>query len=466
MKSDRENIYDLIISNGRIVDDGVFDHAPLEIGIHGGRIKKIAPVIVGDCEQRLDAAGKLILPGLIDPHVHLGLPMKGTLSSDTPETGTRAALLGGVTTVLDFTLQCPGQTLPESLRVRRDEFTGHSYTDYGFHVCVTHFPDDWAQTIGDQLTRIREAGAASLKVFPCYSREELAIQPDQLRKLLRVSTQKELLVLVHAEDDRLLIENERHLFEAGTTEPNHYPLSRPAAAEEIAIEQVIEAAIAERAPIYFVHVSTAGGVNTIVSGRLRSPRPVYLETCPHYFTLDESVYLGPEAAQYMVAPPIRSLRHKTRILKALAKGEVDIVATDHCPFRVSQKIKSGQPFTEIPNGLPGVETRLALVNTLAVSAGLITMQDLVRVCSANPARIHQLYPAKGSIEPGTDADLILFNPNIEWSLDAETLHMNTDFSPYNGLAVKGSVDTVLLRGNVVVRDKKIVGEPTGRYLNR
>ncbi len=461
-------VFDLIVAGGHVVREDSPEGTPpaQDIAIRGERIVHVAPRIDAPCRRRIDAAGLLVLPGLIDPHIHLSLPMKGTFSSDDPDSGTRAALFGGVTTVIDFTLQAPGQSLAESFAERCAFFAGRAHTDYAFHVNVTSFGPDFEQTLPAAVAELAAKGAITYKVFPCYSRDNLAISPIHLRALLRATRDHAGLVLVHAEDDGILNRTLDRLIASGRTTPRDYPASRPPEAEAAAIASVIEAAHEVDAPIYIVHVSTAAGVQAIRQGRRHSKRAVYLETCPQYLFLDHSAYEGDEAAQFMVAPPLRAPENRAALLDALASGEVDVVATDHCPFRRDQKSRPGASFVEIPNGLPGIETRWPLLYTEAIRSGRFDLRDLVRVAAIGPARIHGLYPRKGSIRPGSDADLVLFDPNARWAIDPAELHMETDFSPYAGRQVEGRVRTVLLRGHVVIDQGSMIARGEGRFLPR
>ncbi len=506
--------YDLIIAGGLVVT-GERPAAPGDVAVRGESIARVAARIEAPCRRRIDARGLVVMPGLIDPHVHLSLPMKGTVSSDDPSSGTLAALYGGVTTIIDFTLPRPGERLWESLERRQGEFAGRAHTDYAFHANVTWFPDDFAERLPEELDELVARGVTTLKVFTCYSREGYLIHRDDLRALLRAASTRGLLVLVHAEDDALVEASTARLESAGRAAPADYPLSRPAEAEARAIAAVAAAARAEGAPVYFVHVSSAAGLEAALSGHLadlaeprlapagsqldlaeprrppagRQPSrsPVYVETCPHYLALDETRFAGSQGAQYLVAPPLRAAGDREALLRALAGGHIDVVATDHCPFRRAQKNMSGAPFTLIPNGLPGVETRLPLLHTLAVVPGRLTLERLVALAATQPAAIHGLAPRKGAIRPGADADLTLFDPAVEWRLAASALHMNTDFSPYEETIVRGRVRSVLLRGRMVIEEDEwrgaldgagepgrsvapgapgVPGEPSGRFVAR
>jgi dihydropyrimidinase len=455
-------VLDLIISGGEVVtEDGP---RPLAVGVADGRIAALAPQIDLPALRRIDAAGSLVLPGLLDPHVHLSLPQKGTVSSDDPASGTAAALAGGVTGIIDFTLSRPGRRLCEGLTDKLDDYSGRAFCDYGFHLNLTNFPDGFERDFASQLEEARRLGARSVKVFTCYAREGMIIRPDQLELVLRVAKDLEMLVLVHAEDNRILENGLHRLTEAGHTAARYYPESRPPEAEAAAITAVVETARRTDSPVYFVHVSTAGGVQAIVKGRARSRRPIYLETCPQYLLLDDSAYQGPDGPQYLVAPPLRRREDREALLEALCLGQIDVVATDHCPFRRRQKDLPGASFSEIPCGLPGVETRLDLLHTLLVASGRAPLTRMVELLSSGPARIFGLHPRKGSIRTGADADLVLYDPSAVRTLDAGGLHMSTEFSPYAGLAVRGRVRTVLLRGQVAWDEGAPERPARGAYL--
>jgi dihydropyrimidinase len=455
-------MHDLVILGGRVVGEGGI--ARLDLGVSGERIAEIAPRIDSPARRRIDATDLLVLPGGIDPHVHFGLPTKGTRSSDDPRTGTAAALFGGVTTVIDFTIQRPGQRLVEGLEERLADFEGNASCDYALHVNVTDFPARFEDGLREELEQLAGLGAASLKVFTAYSKEGMSIPGGALRVVMRMAREQGFRLLVHAEDDRLVAAAEERLRAAGRWGAADFPFSRPAEAEARAIEAVCEAAREAEAEVYFVHVSTAGGLDAIRKARERGASAIRLETCPQYLCLDDSRYAGPDGMQYLVAPPLRNLKDRQALLGALWMGDVDVVATDHCSFRKDQKDRSGAPFWDLPKGLPGVETRLPLLLELAARGGEI--DRVVALTSTTPARIFGLYPRKGCLAVGSDADVVLLDPEATRTVSAGSLRMATDFSPYEGMKVRGRIRKVLLRGTVVVDGGALVEAVIGRYLRR
>ncbi|MFO7653591.1 MAG: amidohydrolase family protein [Candidatus Krumholzibacteriia bacterium] len=493
---------DLLITGGRVVTpDGPAD---LAVGVRDGRIAYLGPGtraaatgtagtgelrgrtgpagVAGSLpatREHVRADGLVVLPGLVDPHVHLGLPMGDQTTADDPDTGTAAALAGGVTTVADFTLHRPGRTLAGDFKARRVEFDGRARCDFTFHANVTEYGADFAGRIDDELAALRQVGGRSLKVFTCYEEIGYAVSPGNLRVLLTAARRHGLVVLVHAEDGALVAEATTRLVADGRTSPRDYPASRPAGAEAKAVRDVIDAARDTGAPVYFVHVSTAAAVAAIREARALGDTPlIRLETCPQYLLLEESLYEGANGAQYLVAPPLRTEDDRRALREALRDGTVDVVATDHCCFRRGQKDRPGTPFTRLPRGLPGVETRLALVHALlarsdgrdgARSDAPADLDDaswrlLVEVLAAAPARILGLADRKGSIRIGADADLVLFAPGAGGRLDAAGLRTATDFSPYAHLAAGGQVTGVYLRGLRLERPFGAEPHPAGTLL--
>ena len=329
------------------------------------------------------------------------------------------------------------------------------------------FGNDFEARLPGELTELVARGCRSLKVFTCYSEIGYDIGEDALRLLLRESRRVGLQVLVHAESESIVSGATGGLLEAGETTPVDYPRSRPPHAEIEAIQWVLGIAREVDASVYFVHVSTAAGARAILGARAgQKTSPVYLETCPQYLWLDERRFAGPDGAHFLVAPPLRTGSDNETLRRLLLKGDVDVVATDHCCFRREQKGRPGESFHALPKGLPGIETRLPLVHTLFRDISSGGLPPMMEVLARNPARIMGLLPRKGSICLDADADLVLFDPDVPWTLRAESLHTATDFSPYEGQQVFGQVRSVYLRGNRILQEGELTGQPTGRYAER
>lgn len=456
---------DLIVAGGRVFTP----EGPVlaDVAVEGGRIVEVARRIMKRARQRIDAGGLDVLPGLVDPHVHLGLPAAGTVSCDDVASGTRSALFGGVTTVIDFSLPYPGESLAAAVARREDEFAGRSYCDFALHANVTSFGAGFAKRLPAELDALAARGCTSVKIFTTYARRGMMCPPEHLPTLLRTAAAKGFLVLVHAERDELVERATDRLLAEGRTSPRDFPASRPPEAEAEAIAEVAGQALAAEARVYFVHVSTAGGLAAVQAARSRitpgSRARILAETCPQYLTLTDELYARPDAHRFVVTPPLRSGRDRDALREGLAA--FDTIATDHCPFLSEDTDRPGVPFTELPSGLPGIETRLPILWTLATRDRLLTEQRVVELLATNPARIFGL-TTKGAIRPGADADLVLFDPTERWTIRASELHGRCDHSPYEGMELQGRVRTVLLRGEATVEHSATTQMPLGHRLSQ
>jgi len=459
-------VLDLIVSGGRVfAEDGV---VIADVAVRGETIVEVAPRITQPARRRIDATGLAVLPGLVDPHVHLGLPAAATVSCDDVASGTRAALFGGVTTVIDFSLQRPGEGLADAAERRAEEFAGRSFCDFAVHANMTSFGPDFAARLPDELDRLAGMGCTSLKVFTTYARRGMMIPPEQLPTVLRAAAARGLVVLVHAEDDSIVNAATDRLLAAGHTTARDFPTSRPAAAEAAAVTAVTAAAIEAGATLYVVHVSTAGGLAAVEAARGRiaagSQARILAETCPQYVVLTHERYTGADAHRFVVTPPLRSPADRDALRGSLSA--FDTIATDHCPFMTADTDRPDAPFTELPSGLPGIETRLPILWTLAARDHLLTEERVVELLATRPAEIFGLAPRKGAIRSGADADLVLLDPAARWTIRASDLHSRCDHSPYEGMEVQGRVRTVLLRGDAVVDAGVSASDPRGRHLPR
>ncbi len=451
---------DLVIKGGVIVT--ATESYRADLGVEDGSIALIGRNLSGD--EVIDASGMYVMPGGIDPHTHMELPFMGTVSSDDFRTGTVAAACGGTTTIIDFAIQSSGQTLREALEIWLEKAEGKASIDYGMHVAIGAMDDERMAEMGQMV----EIGVPSFKIFMAYKGTFMVDDETLFRSLLRA---KEIggLITVHAENGDLLnyLIN-KHVAE-GRKEPIWHALSHPPEAEAEATHRAIVLAGMTGAPIYVVHMTCADALEAVKTGRAKGFK-VYGETCPQYliFTMDKYEEPDFEGAKYVMSPPLREKGNPEALWRGLAGGDLQAVGTDHCPFNfVGQKEMGRDNFAAIPNGMPGVETRMPLLYHFGVNEGRFSVNRFVELVSTGPARLFGLLPRKGTIAIGADADLVIWDPDKERRLTRENLHMNVDHSPYERIAVKGFPSLVLQRGEVIVRDDQFVGKVgAGKFLKR
>lgn len=446
-------IFDLVIRNGRVVT-GEGDYIA-DIGINGETIAVLGEGLKG--KKTIDANDKLVLPGAIDPHVHLEMPVGETFSADDWESGTRAAACGGVTTVIDFVEPDPGEDLLAALQKRRACADGRATIDFGLHMTLR---DDHPQTL-DQVPAAVAAGCPSFKTYLTY--EGFALNDAAFLHALEAVRKVKGMVMVHAESDAIINYCTQQVISQGMTSPDAHPLSRLAIAEAEAIQRALALAEATGASIYIVHISTATGAQALEHAQLRGVS-AYGETCPQYLTLTDECYSLPgfEGAKYVCSPPLRKQKDRDGLWKALSNGVIQTVGTDHCPFNFQgQKDIGLDSFIHIPPGLPGIETRLSLLHTYGVKSGRISLNRWVECCSLNPARLFGLYPRKGTLMPGADADIVIFDPDFECVISHEMLHERVDYTPYEGIKLQGYPVMTILRGIPIVAEREYIA-PTAR----
>lgn len=430
-----------------------------DLAIADGKIAAIGENLAG--AATIDAAGLYVLPGAVDPHVHLEMPVGPTQSSDDWRSGTIAAACGGTTTVIDFVEPAGGQRLMDALEQRIHQAQGRAAVDFGLHMTLT---DDHEGTL-DQLPELIRAGCTSFKTYLTYAGFRLS--DLELLHILESVHRLHGLVMVHAENDAIITYLTARLLAEGKIAPGYHCMARPAIAEAEAIQRALFLAEAAQAPIYIVHISTAAGAQAVSAARARG-LPAYGETCPQYLLLTDAEYqrAGFEGAKFVCSPPLRKAGDKQALWDALATGTLQTVGTDHCPFFFAGQKELGiDNFSLIPGGLPGIESRLSLLHTFGVQAKRLTLQRWVEVCCTAPARIFGLFPRKGVLQVGSDADLVLFDPRVEKKISIQNLHENVDYTPYEGLILRGAPQTVMLRGKTIVENGAYVGEPgNGSYL--
>lgn len=437
-------------------------HSPADVLIEGHRMHKVEDRIPsGRSTSVLDADGMYLLPGAIDPHVHMSFPFGRTTSADDFASGSRAALAGGTTTILDFALPKPGLPLGDAVEARKNQAHQETLVDFGLHCVVRNTPPQ----VLKEIPYLIAAGITSFKVFTTYDDEGLRVDPGDLIPLLQAVGAGGGLVTVHAEEPSIVNRATSDLVERGAREPRYHAAARPASAEAAMVALLIELGALTECPIYFHHVSTAPAADQIARAKSRGQR-VYAETCPHYLLLDASAYEQEDAVNYVVSPPLRTALDQERLWDGLRDGTIDTVGTDHCPFTRAQKAWGATDFRRTPNGLPGVESRLSLMHMAGVVRGRISLSRWVEVCSTAPAAVFGLAHRKGDVRPGMDADLVVFDPNLRVRLSATTHRTNCDWEPYEGWEIVGAPVCTLRHGAIAWRDGRLVATERGRFVPR
>ena len=429
-----------------------------DVLVRDGTIAEIRPGIDAG-EEIIDATGLLVLPGVVDPHTHLLLDTGTARTADDFESGSLSAAAGGVTTFLDFAPQLAGQRFAQALQSRLDLIAGRSYVDYAIHLNIAHLPPGWER----DLRALVEAGVTSAKIYTTYRGTIFYADDWTWYRLMERSGEAGFLVQVHAENDAIVEGMAQQLVDEGKRSLKYHAEARPAVAEAEAVGRGLLFSRATGSPVYFVHLSTPLAVDLISEAR-RGGVPAIAETCPHYLVLDDSRYGQPDAARYVMTPPLRDRESQTQLWDQLSRGAIQSIGSDHCGFSLSQRA-GVDDFREISPGIPGVETSLLLMHSFGVVPQRISRPDVVRLLCTNPAKIFGLWPQKGDLQPGSDADLVLFDPRPERVLSAAELHSRAGFSPYEGLTVTGKVHTTICRGRVIYREGAIVGDRDfGRFV--
>jgi dihydropyrimidinase len=411
----------------------------------------------------IDASGRLVVPGGVDAHTHMELPFGGTFASDTFETGTRAAAWGGTTTIVDFAVQRKGEALRPGLEAALAKAEGNCAIDYGFHMIVSDVNEQSCK----EMDVLVDEGVTSFKLFMAYPGVFYSTDGEILRAMQEARTSG-ATVMMHAENGIAIDVLVSQALSRGETAPRFHGLTRPDRLEAEATSRAIALAKVTGAPLYIVHLSTTGALEAVAQARSEGQN-AFAETCPQYLFLstDDLAREDFEGAKYVCSPPLRDREHQANLWRGLRTDDLSVVSTDHCPFCFKEQKELGaEDFSKIPNGLPGVEHRIDLTYQ-GVVAGEITLPRWVEVNATTPARMFGLYPKKGVLAPGSDADIVLYDPAATQTISAATHHMNVDYSAYEGTKVTGRVDTVLSRGKVVIEAGRYVGDKGhGRYLPR
>jgi len=445
-----------LIKNGTVVT--ATDQYKGDVLIEDEKITVIGTALDMAADKVIDATAKYVLPGGIDVHTHMDMPFGGSTSADDFETGTVAAAFGGTTTIVDFAIQYRGQTLHHAMETWAKKAEGKAVIDYGFHMIVTEL-NDQVEIEMDALVR---QGISSFKLFMAYPGVFMLDDASIFKALLRTGRNGGSICM-HAENGGVIDVLVQRALAEGKTAPKYHALTRPARAEAEATHRAIALAEIADVPIYIVHLSAAEALEMVTEARDRG-LPAFAETCPQYLFLSYDNYEEPgfNGAKYVMSPPLRDKAKQDALWRGLAFNDLQCISTDHCPFCMKEQKELGlNDFSKIPNGAPGVETRMSLVYDGGVRAGRITLNRFVELTSTSPAKIFGLFPRKGTIAPGSDADIVVFDPNRTMTLSAATLHMNVDYNPYEGRQVTGAADTVLSRGRAVIENGVFVGRKGG-----
>jgi dihydropyrimidinase len=455
--------FDTIIKNGTVVT--ATDTFPSDVGIVGGKITDLAPSLpTENADKVIDATGRLVLPGGIDVHTHLDMPFGGTTSSDDFETGTRAAAFGGTTTLVDFAIQYKGQALREAFDTWMAKAASKAVADYSFHCIITDLGDSQMEEMGALVSE----GVPSFKLFMAYP-GVFMLDDATIFKAMSQAAKYNGLICMHAENGGVIDVIVKRALAEGKTAPKYHALTRPTTAEAEAVGRAVALAEMAGAPVYIVHLSCNEALEKVREARDRG-LPVYAETCPQYLylSLENMDVPGFEGAKYVFTPPLREKWHQEKLWEGLERDTLQVVSTDHCPFCFKEQKEMGKDdFTKIPNGGPGVEHRLSLIYSGGVHGGYFSPNRFVQLVSTAPAKLFGLYPRKGTIAVGSDADLVIFDPNEEQVLSVKTHHMRVDYSMFEGIKVKGVAKIVLSRGRVLVENGKFLGRAgAGEFLRR
>ncbi len=450
--------HELVVRGGTVVTAA--DSVRGDVGVDGGRIAAIEPSLAPG-RREINATGLMVLPGGVDVHTHLDAEVGGVRSVDDFESGTMAAACGGVTTICDYAWQARGQTLTSAVEAWKAKAAGRAHIDYSFHVIVS----DASERTLAEIPRLVDSGYPSLKVFMI---NEFGIGDDALVRVLAAARKAGAVVNVHAENGDMLDHCTRTLLAAGRRNPRYYAESRPALAEAEATRRAIDYATLVGAEVYIVHLSCAEALEAVSAARKRGVR-VWAETRPIYLALTQERYEvgGAEAAKFVGAPPLRSALDQAALWDGLRSGDIQAIGSDNTSWTVEQKAAGAEDFTRVPYGVPGLETEMRVIYSEGVAKGRISLQTFVGAFSTNPARIFGLYPQKGTIAVGSDADLVLFDPTRTVVIDERRLHSRAGYDPFNGFHTRGVPVMTVSRGEIVAREGQLVSQAgRGRHLER
>lgn len=432
-----------------------------DVLINGSKIVKVGRFISDKDAQVVDCSGKLLFPGFIDAHTHFDLEVSDTVTADDFESGTRAAICGGTTTVIDFATQNKGETLSKALNNWHLKAFSKSSCDYAFHMAVSDLND----LVKEELPAMFEQGVTSFKAYMTY--DAMMLCDEELFDLLFALKNLGGMLGVHCENHGIIKALTKEKQQADKLNVSAHPNVRPSVCESEAIDRLLSIASVVDVPVVIVHLSSKEGLEVVRRYRNKGCK-VYVETCPQYLLLDDSVYekQGIEGAKYVCSPPIRKKDDNNALWNALRAGEIDTIATDHCSFTLKQKSVGLDDFTKMPNGLPSVENRAGLLYTYGVAKRRISVEQMCKVLSENPSKLYGMYPKKGAIKAGSDADIVIYDTKRDSVISKDTHHSAADYSVYEGVRTKGRVETVYLRGKKVVDNGEVTLDNKGKYVHR
>ncbi len=449
-----------LISGGTVVLGQTVSRQDLLI--QGERIAALGDLSGCKADVKVDAEGLLVLPGAIDPHVHFNDVFMNTISVHDYYTGTLAAAYGGVTSVIDFSNQGPGESLMDTLKHKREEEDGQALVDWGVHPVIT-------QPTPETLAEIRlmvEAGAPSLKCYMTYRDEGLMVELEDLRRISERLRDAGGMLLMHAEDNQILEEKIPALIRSGFTAPIYHARSRPLESENKAIRDGIQVARETGVRLFIVHMASADGAELVGAARAEG-LDVIAETCTHYLLFTDQMMERKDGIKWICSPPLRDQPNQDRLWAALQDGRISMVTSDDAAYLWEAKLYGADRFDKVPNGIPGIEPRLNLLYSEGVAKGRLSLPRFVEVISSTPALLFGLAPQKGSLAPGADADIVLFDPHTKWTMNQNTLHMATDYSAYEDIEITGKIKSVYSRGELIIEGERCLAEKgRGRYLHR